>query len=117
VIVDEETFTPACFNHPGLTRAAADVFAQILGKDQVIEQPPEMGGEDFGQFARHLGVPGLQYSLGTISQQTYEASLQPDAEPLPSLHSSKYKPDYEPSIRSSVNTMATLTLSLLDAHE
>lgn len=113
VVVDDETYTPACYNDPGLTRAAADVFAKLLGKDHVFEQPAEMGGEDFGQFAKHLGVPGLQYDLGSISQARYDASKKDGAIPLPSLHSSKYEAETEPAVRQAVSTMTTLTLSLL----
>jgi len=113
VIVDDATFTPACYNDPGLTRAAADVFGRMLGKDQVIELKPEMGGEDFGQFAKHLNVSGLQYSLGSISRETHARSLEPGAAPLPSLHSSKYLADLEPAVRSAVGTMTMLTLALL----
>ncbi|HRX86810.1 MAG TPA: peptidase dimerization domain-containing protein, partial [Phycisphaerae bacterium] len=117
VVVDDETFTPACYNDPALTLAAAGVFRKLLGDDHVVEDPPEMGGEDFGQFARALNVPGLQYGLGSISPETYQASLAPGAEPLPSLHSSRYRADTEDAVRYGVSTMTMLTLALLPAAE
>lgn len=113
VVVDDDTFTPACYNNPDLTRGAAEVFRRLLGEDQVIELPPEMGGEDFGQLDRHIDVPGLQYSLGTVNRERYAESLKPGADPLPSLHSSRYQADLEPSVRHGVSTMSMLTLALL----
>lgn len=115
VVVDEATFTPACYNDPGLTVGAAEVFRKLLGDEHVVQLEPEMGGEDFGQFARRLGVPGLQYSLGSISQEAYAASQAPGAAPLPSLHSSRYVADTGPAVRAGVSTMTTLTMSLLHA--
>jgi amidohydrolase len=111
----EDDYLPSGYNDPALTRSAAAVFGEIFGKDNVIEEPAEMGGEDFGLYARHLKVPGLQYSLGTVSRETYEASLRPDGPPLPSLHSSKYVADLAPSVDAGVRSMTILTLSLLAA--
>ena len=72
-----------------------------------------MGGEDFGRYARKLGVPGLQYRIGTISRERWEASRKPGAAPLPSLHSALYFPEPEPTVRLGVESMANLALSLL----
>jgi hippurate hydrolase len=105
---------PACYNDPGLTQTAAEVFRKALGDENVIKQTAEMGGEDFGLYARHLGVPGLQFSLGTVRGADFEASRQPDAAPLPSLHSGRYKADPEPSIETGVKAMTMLALALLN---
>jgi hippurate hydrolase len=112
--VDIREGLPACYNDPDLTAAAVDVFRKVFGADNVIERPAGMGGEDFGMFPRHLEKPGLQISLGSVARERYEASLQPGAEPLPSLHSSKYVADLRPSLQTGVTAMSTLTLSLLD---
>jgi hippurate hydrolase len=113
VEVDEEEFTPAAYNDPDLTEAAAGLFRELLGEENVFEMPQTMGGEDFGRFARHLGVPGLQYRIGTVSRESWEASQEPGADPLPSLHSAKYYPLPEPTVRLSVESMANLALALL----
>ena len=110
-----EDYLPSGYNDPVLTRAAVEVFGEVFGKDNVIEEPGAMGGEDFGLYARHLKVPGMQYSLGTVSRERYEASLRPDGPPLPSLHSSKYVADLTPSVDAGVRSMSMLTLSLLAA--
>lgn len=113
VVIDEEEFTPASYNDPELTAAAQDLFGELLGEENVFEMPQTMGGEDFGRFAKHLGVPGLQYRIGTIERRRWEASEEPGAEPLPSLHSSKFHPVPEPTVRVGVESMGNLALAIL----
>ena len=108
-----DEFTPAAYNDPGLTRSAMDLFSTLYGKENIHELKPTMGGEDFGRFARTLGVPGLQYRVGTIPRERWEASLKPGADPLPSLHSPLYYPEPEPTVRLGVESMANLAISLL----
>ncbi len=113
IVILENDFTPAAYNDPALTSAAIDLFSKLIGKENIHEPLPEMGGEDFGRFAKHLGVPGLQYRVGTQSREKYEASLKPGADALPSLHSPFFYPEPEPTLGLSVESMANLALSLL----
>ena len=113
VVVDEDEFTPASYNDPALTEAAANLFRKLLGEDNVFEMPATMGGEDFGRFAKHLGVPGLQYRIGTVTRERWEASLKPGATPLPSLHSALFYPQPEEAMKLSLESMANLALGLL----
>ncbi len=114
VVVRDAEFTPATYNDPALTEAAAQVFRKVLGPEQVLRGKPVMGGEDFGRFPKHLGVPGLMFSLGSVDQARYDASRGSGGEPLPSLHSRKYAPDDERTIATGVRAMASLALALLD---
>ena len=41
-VVVKDEYTPACFNDPALTTAAAGLFRQLLGDDKVHENPPTM---------------------------------------------------------------------------
>jgi hippurate hydrolase len=110
----KEQYTPALYNDPELARSARVLFESILGSDSVVERDPSMGGEDFGRYSRALGVPGLQYRLGTISQQAAVAAREPGGAPLPSLHSSTYTPVPEPTLRTGIRTLAHLALGLLE---
>ena len=74
---------------------------------------PTMGGEDFARYAKKLGVPGLQYRVGTIAREKWEAAQQPGAAPLPSLHSALYYPEPEPTMQLTVESMANLALGLM----
>ena len=113
VQVDEEEYTPAAYNNPELTEAAANLFRNLVGNDNVHELPAEMGGEDFGRYARHLGVPGLQYRVGTISKERWDASQETGADPLPSLHSPLFYPEPEETVSLTVKSMANLAMALL----
>ncbi len=110
---DEEEYTPAGYNHPGLTGAAMELFRGLLGAENVVDLPPTMGGEDFARFAKHLNVPGLQYRVGTIPRETWDAAQKPGADPLPSLHSALYYPEPEPTMRLSLQSMANLAMGLM----
>lgn len=117
VVIREDEFTPAAYNDPDLSAAAATVLERALGADRVLLQKARMGGEDFGRFARHLGVPGFMFSLGSVTAARYDQSLRPDGKPLPSLHSSLYFPDPEPTIRTGVKGLASIALALLEPKE
>jgi len=108
-----KNFTPAVYADPELVARGVAVFERVFGSQHVIERRPSMGGEDFGRYARELGVPGFMYRLGTVAPQAIEESEGPGGTPLPSLHSSLYAPVPEPTLRSGVASMAHLALDLL----
>ncbi|MDH7493790.1 MAG: M20/M25/M40 family metallo-hydrolase, partial [Candidatus Saccharicenans sp.] len=63
--LDYQFGTPALYNHPELLAAILPTAALVLGgKDRLIEDRPEMGGEDFSYFARE--IPGVMLSLGVV---------------------------------------------------
>ena len=109
----KDEFTPAMYNDPELVRAAVGIFRGFLPPDDVFELPAAMGGEDFGRYARKLGVPGFLFRLGSVEAGQWEASLRPGAAPLPSLHSSRYAPDPAPTLETGVAAMSRLALALL----
>lgn len=113
VKVHDDEFTPAAYNDPKLTAGAVEVFRAAFGAERVLEKPPSMGGEDFGQFAKEAGVPGFMFGLGTIDAGAIERSKQPGGAPLASIHSSKFAPIPEPTIRTGVEAMTGLALALL----
>ncbi len=113
----EDEFTPAAYNDPVLTAAIVGVIGEVIGPDNVVERPAQMGGEDFGRYARHLGAAGFMFWLGSVDKERFEASEQPGGPPLPALHSSKYVPDPSPTIRTGVRCMASSVLALLDAKQ
>ncbi len=114
VVLTKDEFTPATFNDPDLAEAAAGVFRQVLGDEHVLRIKPVMGGEDFGRYAAHLSVPGFIFWIGSVERGLYEASKNPGGPSLPPIHSSKFAPDPEPTIRIGVRCMASLALSLLE---
>jgi len=109
--IEQDDFTPAVFNDAALARKTTAVFREILGKDKVHEVPPTMGGEDFGRYGRE-GIPIFFYFLGTLPADRV-AAAEKGGEPLPSLHSDKYYPTPEPSIRTGVLTMSAAVMNLM----
>jgi len=113
-VVVRDEHTPSSYNDPELTAAAADVFRQVLGETAVVQRPPVMGGEDFGHFSKHLNVPGLQFWLGALDPALVAASEAPDGPALPTLHSSKFAPVPDLTLRTGIRATTHLILSLLD---
>ena len=112
LVETKDTYTPAVYNDPALAERARGLFAAALGAERVGEKPPGMGGEDFGRYARTLGVPGLQYRLGTADVEALAEAAAGGA-PLPSLHSSRYAPVARPALATAVRTLGGLALDLL----
>ena len=109
-----DEFTPALYNDPKLTSRIAGVFVENFGKEKIHRQAPVMGGEDFGMYGRtDAKIPIFMYRLGTINPERFEA-YQVDNKQLPSLHSSKFVPDMELSIKTGVRSMVLAVLELLD---
>ena len=53
-------------NHPDLVQRAVPLLEEILGKENVVLQKPQMGAEDFACFADR--VPGLYLWLGVRNE-------------------------------------------------
>lgn len=60
--------TPATINNLELTRRMVPTLHKIIGKENVLEIEPTMGGEDFAYFANE--VPGFFYRLGMVKPGT-----------------------------------------------
>lgn len=103
--------TPALFNDPALTARVVAVLERTLGKENVVEGEPVMGGEDFGRFGL-AGVPICMFRLGVVSQQRLD-SFASRNEPPPSLHSPLFYPDAEAALRIGVPAMASVAVDLL----
>ena len=111
----EGEFTPATYNDPALSDAAGEVFSKVLGPDRVLNQEAIMGGEDFSEYFRATKAPSFMFWLGSVPKERYDASLREGGPPLPSIHSSRYYPDPEPTAQTGVQCMTSLALSLLES--
>ncbi|MFN8610955.1 MAG: amidohydrolase [Vulcanimicrobiota bacterium] len=94
VKVAEADFTPSVYNDPLWTRRLLPVLEKRLGKVNLIEQAPSMGGEDFSEFSRRLKIPGVMFSLGAV-----DPTLVKKGGPLPGLHSDRFAPDAGPALK------------------
>jgi len=113
VKASETEVTPAMYNDPSLTAREAAALKKGLGAENVIEEPPVMGSEDFGQFGLEgHQIPTLMLRVGAIDAERIAAS-QKSGTPLPSLHSALFWPVPEPTIRTGVKAMTLAVLELM----
>jgi amidohydrolase len=112
VKVSDTEVTPATYNDPKLTERLAGAFQKTLGGDNVVKWPPIMGSEDFGRFSLDNQIPSCMFWLGAVEPARVEASKK-SGKPLPSLHSSLFEPQPEPTLRTGVKAMTTAVLELM----
>ncbi|HEX5746378.1 MAG TPA: amidohydrolase [Archangium sp.] len=103
--------TPATYNDPELTKRLAGAVTRVLGKENLREATPVMGGEDFSEYGL-AGVPAVMLWLGTVEPKRH-AEAKAAGETLPSLHSPLFHPDRERTLRTGVTTLTTAALELL----
>ncbi len=113
VTVLDEGRTPATYNTPALTRRLRATFVDWLGADRVVDTEPEMGGEDFSEFGRTAEhVPLCLFRVGAVAPAKIEESRRTGVA-LPSLHSSRFAPVPEPTIKAAITAMSAAVLELL----
>lgn len=106
-------FTPATYNNPELTKRLVAAWKKSLGTENVEIVNPTMGGEDFSEYSLpDHSIPAVDFHVGAVAPEKIEESKQTGA-PLPSLHSSKFAPVPQPTIRTGVIGMTTAVLELM----
>lgn len=114
VNVRKDEFTPATYNNPELTKRLVAVWKTSLGEQNVEMVDPTMGGEDFSEYSLpDHSIPAVDVHIGAVAPEKMAESKKPGAAPLPSLHSSKFAPVPEPTIRTGVITMTSAVLDLM----
>ncbi len=109
----KDEYTPVAYNDPALTARIKNVFEVTLGKENVWQKNPVMGGEDFGRYGQVAPkIPSLIFWLGAVNKSVYDKAIATST-PLPSLHSSKFAPDFLPATSTGVKAMTSAALALL----
>ena len=113
VTVLKDQFTPATYNNPDLTRRLVAVWKKSLGQENVEIVDPTMGGEDFSEYSLpDHSIPAVDFHVGAVAPEKLAESKKTGT-PLPSLHSSKFAPVPEPTIRTGIVSMTTAVLDLM----
>jgi amidohydrolase len=113
VSVDRERFTPATYNNPDLTKRLVAVWKKSLGNDNVEIVDATMGGEDFSEYSLpDHSIPAVDFHVGSVDPGKI-ADYKKAGKELPSLHSSKFAPVPEPTIRTGITAMTTAVLELM----
>ena len=114
VDIKKNEFTPATYNNPDLTKRLVAAWKKTLGDENVEMVDPTMGGEDFSEYSLpDHSIPAVDFHVGAVDPAKIAESKKPGALPLPSLHSSKFAPVPEPTIRVSVVGMTSAVLELM----
>jgi amidohydrolase len=115
VNVLRDEFTPATYNNPDLTRRLVTVWKKTLGDPNAELVDPTMGGEDFSEYSLlpDHSIPAVDFHVGAVDPAKIAESKKPGASPLPSLHSSKFAPVPEPTIRTGMVAMTAAVLDLM----
>src|SRR4051812_700676 len=114
VKVRQDEFTPATYNNPELTKRVSAALKAAIGADNVVAKDPTMGGEDFSEYSLpDHSIPAFMFNVGAVDPAKIAESKKPGATPLPSLHSSKFAPVPEPTIRTGIIGMTSAVLDLM----
>jgi hippurate hydrolase len=114
VHVRRDEFTPATYNNPELTKRLVGVWKNSLGAENVEMVDATMGGEDFSEYSLpDHSIPAVDVHIGGVAPEKMAESKKPGAAPLPSLHSSKWAPVPEPTIRTGIVAMTSAVLDLM----
>ncbi|MGA7274361.1 MAG: amidohydrolase, partial [Candidatus Udaeobacter sp.] len=113
VSVSKDFVTPAMYNNPELTKRLVAVWKKSLGDGNVEMVDPVMGGEDFSEYSlSDHSIPAVDFHFGAVDPAKIAEFKQLGKE-LPTLHSSKFAPVPEPTIRLGIVAMTAAVLELM----
>ncbi len=101
------------YNDPALTKRMMGAIGRWIGDGNITPKPAVMGAEDFGLYGRtEAKIPICIFWLGTITKESVTESIK-TGKTLPSLHSSKFAPVPEPTLKTGVTAMTAAVLELV----
>ena len=106
--------TPSLYNDPVFTERLIRTFEAALGKENVVSRDPEMIGEDFARYGRTKeDIPICMFRIGAMKEIQGEEKSPNRKEPH-SLHSSKFAPAVEGTIKTGVIAMTSAALEMFE---
>ena len=115
VSVLKDQLTPATYNNPDLTKRLIAVWKKALGDSNVDIVDPTMGGEDFSEYSLpDHSIPAVDFHIGAVEPEKI-AQFKAEGKELPTLHSSKFAPVPEPTIKVGIIGMTSAVLDLMKA--
>lgn len=108
--------TEAVVNDPVLAGRLMKALQSGLGEGRAVVGEATMGAEDFGVYGRAAGVPGVQLRVGAVEPEVYgEAKKAGRVLLLPGLHSARFTPDRERTIRTGTAAFVISAMEVLGA--
>src|SRR5213596_1587026 len=113
ITVSKDQFCPATYNNPELTKRLVAVWKNSLGNENVKIVDAVMGGEDFSEYSlSDHSIPAVNFHIGAVEPAKIAEYKQARKE-LPTLHSSKFAPVPEPTIRVGIIGMTSAVLDVM----
>jgi amidohydrolase len=113
VSVPKDLVALAAYNNPELTKRLVAVWKKSLGDENVEIVDPTMGGDDFSEYSLpDYSIPAVYFHFGAVEPAKI-AEYKQGGKELPTLHSSKFAPVPEPTIRTGIIGMVTAVLDLM----
>jgi hippurate hydrolase len=113
VTVLEAESAPVTYNDPKLTARVKSALVGALGTESVIDDEPIMASEDFGTFGlEHHAIPTVMFWVGAMDPGRF-ARARAEGKALPGLHTSRFEPAPEPTLRTGVTAMTSVAIALL----
>jgi len=113
VSVPKDPNTIAAYNNPELTKRLVAIWKKSLGDENVEMVDPTMGGDDFSEYSLpDHSIPAVYFHFGAVDPAKI-AEYKQGGKELPTLHSSKFAPVPEPTIRTGMIGMTTAVLDLM----
>jgi hippurate hydrolase len=111
-VLDGES-TPVLYNDPALTLKIKSALAGALGAQNVFDEDPIMASEDFGALGlENHQIPTVLFWLGAMDPEKFAAAAQ-SGKMLPGLHTGKFAPVPETTLRTGVTAMSSAAIALL----
>jgi hippurate hydrolase len=114
-LVEKYESTSVVYNDPVLARHLASTLEGALGKNNVVEQAPSMGSEDYSEFVKQ-GIPSLYLRLG-VADPDKLAQARASHKELPSLHSPLFAPVVGPALHTGITAEVTVLRELLKGNQ
>jgi amidohydrolase len=111
-VLDAES-TPVMYNDPALAARVKSALTHALGAQNVFDEDPIMGSEDFGVLGLEgRKIPAVMFWLGAMDPVKF-AAARAAGQLLPGPHNSKFEPLPEPTLRTGVTAMSSVAIALL----
>jgi hippurate hydrolase len=104
---------PITYNNGPMTARVKSSLVRTLGAEHVSDDPPGMPSEDFGLLGLEgHRIPTVMFWLGAMDPARF-ARAKAEGKELPGPHNSHFEPLPEPTLRTGVDAMASVAISLL----
>lgn len=104
---------PITFNDRAMTARVKSSLVHTLGAEHVSDDPPGMPSEDFGLFGLDgHKIPTVIFWLGAMDPARF-AEAKAAGRELPGPHNGHFEPLPEPALRTGINALTSVAISLL----